>query len=109
MNDELQFAINKVQELFKERNTAEWWSQNIIDASIHLTKQSDWTKFYTYIANPSRFDVNQELPAFDPMKVDMPDLPQELTEKVYKNGTDYTIYVQNKMNTLQIDDEKSEV
>ena len=109
MDYELQLAIDKANKLFKERDSAEWWSQNIIDASNHITKQSNWTKFYSFIANPTMFDPNIELPTFDPMQVEVPRLPDGLTEEFFKNGSDYTVHIKNKMNTFQIDDEKTDV
>ena len=106
MTEDLKRAIELVNKLFDERDGAEWWSQNIIDASLHLTESSDWTKFYAYMANPAQFDPNAELePLGDSsMEVDF-QYPTHMKEFRYQNGNETIIHVKN----MEIDDEKSEI
>ena len=104
MNDELKFAIDTVNKLFDQRDGAEWWADNIIEASKHLTRMTDWTKFYAYLANPDQFDPNEELTPIgdDPMEIDA--YPSHMKEIRYQNGTETIIHVKN----LRFDDEKTE-
>ena len=61
MDAELQLAIDTVENLFKTRDSPEFWSGNIIEASQHIKKKENWTKFYSYMANPSAFNANDTL------------------------------------------------
>ena len=71
MTEDLQRAIELVTKLFDERDGADWWSANIIEASRHLKEQNDWSPFYSYLANPECFDPNAKLEVIDDkMKID---------------------------------------
>ena len=108
---ELDLALKKLDALFKTRDSPEWWSQNIIDASRHLTDPTDWTKFYKYMADPDRFDENEPAP---PMSHEefleaeqlLRSLPPELEEVRYENGQEVTIHLKNRRTTHSQDDEK---
>ena len=49
INSELKLAIDSLNQLFNERDSPEWWSQNIIEASKHLKKKEDWTVVILFI------------------------------------------------------------
>ena len=105
MNDELRTAIGELNRLFKERNSSEWWSQNIIDASKNITTKSNWTKFYSYMYSPENFDPNQTMLTVEDCK-EKADLsyPEGLEEIRYVNGNETTIHV--KVKPVDVDDEK---
>ena len=96
MTPDLKLAIEKVNFLFQERDGAEWWSANIIEASAHLTDQKDWTKFYAYTAAPHKFNPNEELKPIgdDPMEIDFkyPDFMKEIR---VQNGNETIIHIKN--------------
>ena len=104
MNADLELAIEKLNRLFNDRDSAEWWSQNIIDASQHLKQQEDWTKFYAYMANPTTFDASSNLPTLDTCMEEV-DLSYDngMEEVRYQNGPDTIIHVRRKP---KIEDEK---
>ena len=106
MTPDLKLAIEKVNTLFETRDGAEWWGANIIEASAHLKDQKDWTKFYTYISAPHKFDPNEELEPIgdNPMEIDFkyPDFMKEIR---VQNGTETIIHIKN-MNLYDQEDEK---
>ena len=106
MTEDLKLAIELVTKLFDERDGADWWSTNIIEASRHLKEQNDWSLFYSYLANPECFDPNAKLEVIDDkMKIDF-QYPPFMKEIVYKNGTDTLIHVKNMSISSDSDDEK---
>ena len=111
MDDELREAIETANRLFKERDSAEFWSQNIIDATRHLTKKKNWTKFYAYMANPEAFDPSVELrtieDAMDKVELSYPD-ELDLEEVRYGNGPGETIIHVRKKQAVSQDDEKED-
>jgi len=114
MNADLELAIEKLNQLFNDRDSAEWWSQNIIDASQHLKKQEDWTKFYAYMANPAGFDASINLPTLDTCMEDVDLSYDNGMEAVrYQNGLDTIIHVRRKPKSedekIDRDDEKEDV
>ena len=107
MTEDLKLAIQLVDKLFNERDGAEWWAANIEDASKHLTDPSDWTRFYSYMANPEQFDPNAQLQTIeDSMDIDY-QYPSHMKEVVYKNGSDTIIHVKNMLENMDVDDEKT--
>ena len=97
MDGELKTAIDRLKILFKERDSAEWWSQNIIDASQDIKKKENWTKFYSYMHNPENFDPNIDLKTMEDCEEEI-DLsyPEGLEAIRYKNGNETTIHVRVK-------------
>ena len=114
MNAELQKAIHTAERLFKERNSAEWWGANIIDAGRCLQTKQNWTKFYAYLSNPSTFNPNIEYKTLeddeeselDQITLDYEDLGMK--EYRFENGNETIIHVKN-MRVPQVDDEKIDV
>ena len=114
MNAELQNAIHTAERLFKERNSAEWWGANIIDAGKCLQTKQNWTKFYAYLSNPSTFNPNIEYKTLeddeeselDQVTLDYDDVG--LKEYRFENGNETIIHVKN-MRVPQVDDEKIDV
>ena len=108
MDAELQLAINTVEHLFKTRDSPEFWSSNIIDASRHIQKKENWTKFYAYIANPTAFNANDSLKTIeDCMEECDLSYPDYMEEIRYTNGTDTTIHIKHRPRLSQ-DDEKTQ-
>ena len=98
MNAELQKAIHTAERLFKERNSAEWWGANIIDAGRCLQTKQNWTKFYAYLSNPSTFNPNIEYKTLedeeselDQVTLDYEDLGMK--EYRFENGNETIIHV----------------
>jgi len=107
MTEDLQLAIKKVDKLFNDRDGAEWWAENIIEASRHLTDSNDWTLFYSYLSNPSQFDPNAKLEVIDDkMEIEF-EYPPNMKEFFYKNGVDTIIHVKNMSISGDSDDEKT--
>ena len=106
MDDELRTAISRLKTLFTERDSAEWWSQNIIDASRDITKKENWTLFYAYMHNPEAFDPTRKYETIEdsPEEVDL-SYPEGLEAVEYKNGTETTIHVRRVL-VDENDDEK---
>ena len=104
MDEELKEAIDKLNSLFRERNSAESWADNIIAASKNLTKKKNWTKFYAYMASPTTFDPDREYKTIEECN-EIPDLkyPDGLEAVEYKNGTETFIHVRRV-----VEDEKEE-
>ena len=109
MDAELRQAIDTANRLFKERDSAEFWSQNIIEASRHITTKANWTKFYAYMANPTAFEADIELKTLEDDH-EQPDLSYsgdlDLEEIRYGNGPGETIIHVRKKQYATQDDEK---
>jgi hypothetical protein len=94
MDEELRTAIENIQRLFKERDSPEWWSQNIIDASKGITKKENWTKFYAYMYNPETFDPNLTCETLEDCKeADLSYDGLNLEEVRYENGNETFVHV----------------
>ena len=110
MDAELSLAINNVDRLFKNRDSPEFWSENIIEASSHIQKKENWTKFYAYMANPSAFNPNDNLQtiedAMEECDLSYPDFMEEVR---YQNGPEETIIHIKKREPLSQEDEKTAV
>ena len=107
MTEDLQLAIKRVDELFNDRDGADWWADNIIEASRHLTDPNDHTLFYSYLSNPSQFDPNAKLEVIDDKMVIDFQYPPNIKEFVYKNGVETIIHVKNMDIDYSSDDEKT--
>ena len=97
MDESLQLAIEKANRLFDERPEAEWWGANIAEASAHLKKTENWTKFYAYLSAPHKFNPNEKLTTLadmDPMEIDWK-YPPFMKEERYTNGNETTIVITN--------------
>ena len=107
---DLQLAIKKLNRLFNDRSSAEWWAQNIIDGTAHLTDPKDWTQIYSYMANPKIFDPNATVPAMSEEDVvatqKMLGAPTGFEEVRYQNGPEETIIHVRKTTQPNQDDEK---
>ncbi len=97
MDEELKTAIDRLNTLLKERNSPEWWSDNIIDASKDLKKKKNWTKFYAYMTNPANFDPRVDLKTISDCdeKANLYS-PYEREAIEYKNVNDTLIHVRKK-------------
>ena len=102
MSPELATAIKKTERLFKERDRAEDWGRNIIEASREINSMNDWTLFYSYLTNPSHFDPTQKIKTLD-VNAEIEGPPAGMKVETYKNGTDVDIIYKR----IQ-DDEKEE-
>lgn len=99
-------AIEELNKLLGERNTPEWWSANVIDASKLLITTRDWTLFYSYLADKEHFDKDKEFVTL--ADIDIPDIPAlhpDLVETRYQNGPHETIIIVKRR--VEVDDEKS--
>ena len=110
MSPELKDAIERTMKLFLTRDHALDWSRNIIDGSAGLHSQSDWTRYYSFLNNPTHFDPDMEV---KPMDVDEHvDLtpPPEFTVVKHQNGNEMIIEYRRKRKSseMDIDDEKAE-
>ena len=110
-----EIAIENVQRLMKARRGPEWWSTNIIDASLELEQKKDWALFYSYLANPKTFDPTKIPVTLDDLIVmpTVPDYPPELVETRHQNGTVTLIEVNHvpmdiEEKSMDVDDEKLE-
>ena len=106
---DLSRAIDLLKKLFNDRHAPEWWSQNIIDASRHLSKPEDWTKFYSYMANPQNFDPDQTVVPMTDDEIKkaeaMLELPAGLEEVIFQKGPEDTTVHVRKIPVV-VDDEK---
>ena len=112
MNAELKQAIDTAERLFKERDSAEWWGANIIDAGKCLRTKQNWTKFYAYLSNPAEFNPDIEHKTLYDEECGVEQLTMDydelgLQEHRFENGTETIIHVRNTR-LPQGDDEKSE-
>ena len=104
-------AIKNHRILMKERADIAFWSENIIDATAHLTEDIDWKKFYLYLTQSPRF-FNEE----DPQIVEtlgeletlptIPDYREDQDVEIVHNGPcEQYIMVNTKIENS--DDEKT--
>ena len=109
MDSELQYAIDTANDLFKTRDSPKFWADNIIEASQHIKKKKNWTKFYAYMANPTAFNPSDDLKTLeDSMEVCDLSYPDYMEEVRYQNGpSDTVIHVKLRENTT-VDDEKTQ-
>ena len=95
MTPELVRAIAKTKALFKERNRAEDWSQNIVEGSEGLSSRDDWTRYYNFLADPEGFDPEAPVgQTINPAETIEP-LPSTLKSFETQNGTETIIHVRN--------------
>jgi hypothetical protein len=97
-------AINELKRLGKSRSAPSFWSQNIIDAHELCKNETDHRHFYAFMTDPHNYDPTK----VGTMKtlgdrVDEPDfhsdikeLPDALTQDVYKNGNEVFIRTRRK-------------
>ena len=97
-------AIRETHALFKRRNSAEDWAQNLIDGSRTVKTPEQWTKYYAFIANPQNYDPNHEYKVAPLVKPGS--YPAGQKEVRYQNGPDEYIYVTNV--TTAANDEEDE-
>ena len=98
-------AIEQYKRLIKLRPDPTFWDQNIIEAHALCKNEKDHKLFYLFLCSPQG--------SFDPAMVDkvktlgermdqedfksgIEELPDELTQDVYKNGNVYTIRTRRK-------------
>ena len=96
--------FEKTLKLFRERNTAEDWSQNLMEASAGLETDEEWNEYMRFLAYPAgrgrkvTGDSVLKHGATGNVKLNV-----ALKETVYPNGTECIIHVQPE---LPEDDEK---
>jgi hypothetical protein len=79
--------------IFRERNAAEDWSQNLIDASSGITTDEEWNEYVRFLAYPAgrgrpvqgKSVMNNDAPCTTTVPV---------KETFYPNGTECIIHVQ---------------
>ena len=101
-SQELADAMELTAELFKTRQKPQDWGRNLIEGSIGLKTERDWTLFYSFIFNPGDFDANAEIETIDPNE-QIEGYPPELTVEERRNGTETIIHVKRV-----VEDEKTE-
>ena len=107
MTPELARAILKTKALFKERDRAEDWSQNILEGSEGLSSRDDWTRYYTFLADPEGFDPDTPVgETINPAETIDP-LPSTLKSFETQNGTETIIHVRN-VDWMNQEEEKTE-
>ena len=85
-------AIAKHQELIIERDSPEFWADNIIDASKFLESDNDWTIFYAYLGDKDNYDKTKTYVTMNDVECDpIPPCHPLLEEIMYKNGPAETI------------------
>ena len=103
-------AIKRHKYLMKERVDPSFWSDNIIDASEHLSNDDDWKKFYLYLTNSPIFfneenpTVVQTLGELDTVPI-IPAYEENQEVKIIKNGP-CERYVMVNTRGVDMDDEK---
>ena len=103
MSPELTEAIERTKQLFIDRCRSEDWGQNIIQGSRGIQTVSDWTKYYSFLSNPTGFDENAEIPTINGEEV-IEGPPPGLEVVEYKNGAETTIVYKRILESE--DDEK---
>ena len=86
MSPELERAINQTKKLFQARDRSEDWGRNIIEGSRGITSEKDWTLYYSYLTNPTRFDPTATLETLDLNEKIAPPLRPNLTSS--RTGTE---------------------
>ena len=104
MSPELERAINQTKKLFQARDRSEDWGRNIIEGSRGITSEKDWTLYYSYLTNPTRFDPTATLETLDLNEKIAPP-PPEFDIITHRNGTDFDIHYRRKE---EKDDEKEQ-
>ena len=106
-------AIQNHKKLLKARPDPSYWSDNIIDATRCLGKESsdDWKVFYSYLTqSPIFFDAGKAKGAACIGDIEVmpkiPDYPAGTTFECHKNGNEYTIIV--KPEQEESEDEKDD-
>ena len=107
-------AINEFKRLVKQRSDPVFWESNVISAHELCENSADHHLFYTFLCtprnqfNPDRIKITRTLgdvmdePGFvNPIQ----ELPDELTQDVYKNGNETIIRTRRRR--PDDDDEKA--
>jgi hypothetical protein len=105
-------AINEFKRLIKQRSDPVFWESNVITAHALCENSADHRLFYTFLCTPrNQFDIDKykgsrtlgdvmDAPGFvNPIQ----ELPDELTQDVYKNGNETIIRTRKRVHG---DDEK---
>ena len=71
-----EIAIDRVKKLFKDRSDPGFWADNIIEASRDLTSKHDWSRFYSYITNPTTYNPNETIVTLDDLVEPLPQIHQ---------------------------------
>ena len=105
--DPIDRAIAKHKTLISERNSPEFWADNIISASELLETDNDWTIFYAYLGDKENYDKNKQYVTMADVECDkIPPCHPLLEEVIYKNGPAETI-IHVKRRPDPEDDEKT--
>ena len=99
---ELSDAIQKTKDFFKKRNHANDWSRNIEQGSAGLKTKQQFGRYYSWLANPNHFDLNQEVQYMDCDEYNPPPYEAGMEVETIQNGPDVFIRVKN----TNVDDEK---
>ena len=103
-------AISMLRENFQKQADPDSWATNIQKACAHLQCREEWVHFYHYLSSPSTYNMDKvtlEKEDPSPMVIEnfkFEGLDNRLEPIVYKNGTDVTIHIKRRANSMS--DEK---
>ena len=85
-------AIAKHQQLLTDRDSPEYWADNIIEASEMLRTEHDWTIFYAYLSDKDNYDKKKKYVTMADVVCDpIPPCHPNMEEVIYQNGNAETI------------------
>ena len=108
--ERLWHAIDFTEKLFKQNNTPEDWSDNIIKGSEKLKTPLEYGNYVNWLTNSNDFQVKHEIEfaSVDDDILEKHEYPEGIEEIIHKNGNDYIIHVRNNhFGEPSQDDEKN--
>ena len=112
-------AINEFKRLIKTRTDPSFWETNIVDAHAFCKSENDQKHYWAFLTNPQGYDPTKveniktlgERVDDPDFKSNIKDLPEELTQDIYQNGSETIIRTRRKDTVLieNDDDEKCPV
>ena len=104
-------CVKKTTELFKRRNLAEEWANNLIEGSKGLTTGNQWKHFYAWLSNPDNYN-EEEVNALKTIGTEIPsnleDYPDYMKVETFQNGVETLVYVTHKDKEDEEDEKKEE-
>lgn len=92
-------CVKKTTDLFKRRNLAEDWANNLIEGSKGLVTGNQWKHFYAWLSNPNNYN-ELEVNALETVGTELPsnlgDYPDYMKVETFQNGVETLVYVTHK-------------